>query len=133
MGVRRNFSRGEIDIFLILFRFRTIQRKRMYTKRFALSTPQRKYSMLRQRLRTVLPLRQLCPNRGLVEGFVRPSLVFAIVSCILTTCPCFSNLEFDIFDAGGPQCHFITSVTIAVRIRTFSVYQFKLNYFSKIK
>jgi len=25
------------------------------------------------------------------------------VSYILTTCPYFDNLEFDIFDAGGPQ------------------------------
>ena len=64
------------------------------------------------------------PACGPAEGFVRPSLVFAVVkmSCILTTCPCFNNLEFDIFDAGGPQCHFITSVTIAVRIRTLSEY-----------
>jgi len=35
---------------------------------------------------------------------------------LLTTSPYFDNLEFDIFVAGGPQCHFITSVTIAVRI-----------------
>jgi len=34
----------------------------------------------------------------------------------LTTCPYFDNREFDIFDAGSPPCHFITSVTIAVRI-----------------
>jgi len=40
---------------------------------------------------------------------------------MLTTCPYFDNLEFDIFDAGGPQCYFITSVTIAVWIRTLSV------------
>jgi len=32
----------------------------------------------------------------------------------------FDNLEFDIFDAGRPQFHFIVSVTIAVRIRTLS-------------
>jgi len=38
------------------------------------------------------------------------------VSYILPTCPYFDNLEFDIFVAGGPQCHFIMSVTIAVRI-----------------
>jgi len=49
------------------------------------------------------------------------------VSYILTTCYYFDNLESDIFDAGGPQCHFITSVTIAVRIRTLSVHQLKLN------
>ena len=42
------------------------------------------------------------------------------VSYILTTCPYFDNLEFDIIFAGGPQCHFITSVTIAVRMRTLS-------------
>jgi len=53
-----------------------------------------------------------------------PVCVFTVVevSYILTTCPCFDNLEFDIVDAGGPQCHFITPVTIAVRIRTLSVY-----------
>jgi len=39
-----------------------------------------------------------------------------------TTSPYFDNLLFDIFVAGGPQCHFITSVVIAVRIRTLSVY-----------
>jgi len=34
---------------------------------------------------------------------VRPSLVFAVakVSYILTTCPCFDGLEFDIFDPGS--------------------------------
>jgi len=53
-----------------------------------------------------------------------PVEVFAVVEVlyILTTCPDFDDLEFDIFVAGGPQCHFITSVTIAVRIRTFSVH-----------
>ena len=40
------------------------------------------------------------------------------VSYILATCRYFDNLEFDIFDAGDPQWHIITSVTIAVRIRT---------------
>jgi len=35
---------------------------------------------------------------------------------MLTTCPYFDNLEFDIFDAGGPQCYFITSVTDAFSI-----------------
>ena len=40
------------------------------------------------------------------------------VSYILTTCPYFDNLEFDIFDAGGPQCYFVTSFTMAIRIRT---------------
>jgi len=44
------------------------------------------------------------------------------VSYILTTCPYFDNLEFDIFDAGGPQCHFITSFIVPVRILTLSVH-----------
>jgi len=38
----------------------------------------------------------------------------------MTTCPYFDNLESDIFDAGGPQCLFITSVIIVIRIRTLS-------------
>jgi len=41
---------------------------------------------------------------------------------VLTTCPYFDNLEFDIFDADGLRCHCIMSVTIAGRIRTLSVY-----------
>jgi len=63
---------------------------------------------------------------GPVEGFVRPSLGFLcskhILYSLLTTCPYFDIFEFHIYDAGGPQCHFITSATIAVRIRTFSVH-----------
>jgi len=52
-----------------------------------------------------------------------PVYVFAVlqVACILTTCLYFDNLEFDIFDAGSPQCHYTTSVTIAIRILTISV------------
>ena len=38
----------------------------------------------------------------------------ACLQYILTTCPCFDNFEFDIFDGSGPQSHFIMSVTIAV-------------------
>jgi len=39
---------------------------------------------------------------GPVEGFVRPSLGFRCskISYILTTCPYFDNVDFDIFDAG---------------------------------
>ena len=42
---------------------------------------------------------------GPVEVLCGPVQVFAVVkvSCILTTCPCFDNFKFDIFDAGGPQ------------------------------
>jgi len=70
-----------------------------------------------------MKLKQLCPTRSPVEGFVRPSLGFAVVKVvyILTTCSYFDNLEFGIFDAGYPKCHFITSVIIAVMIRTLSV------------
>jgi len=39
---------------------------------------------------------------------------------MLTTCPYVDHLEFDIIVVGGPQCPFITCVTIAVRIRTLS-------------
>jgi len=53
-----------------------------------------------------------------------PVKVFAVVkvSYVLTICPYFDNLEFDIYDAGGPQCHIVTYVTIAVRIRMLSVH-----------
>jgi len=76
----------------------------------------------------MLTLEQLCPTRGPwaacnpVEGVCGQVQVFAVVKVfyILTTCPYFDNLEFDIFDAGGYQCHFITSVTIAIRIHMVS-------------
>jgi len=69
-------------------------------------------------------LKLLCPTRGPVGGFVRPRLGFRCSkrSYILTTCPCFEKHELDIVQAGGLQWHFITSVTIALRIRTPSVY-----------
>jgi len=59
---------------------------------------------------------------GPIEGFVRPSMGFRCckVSYILTTCPYSDNLEFDSSVAGGPQCHIITSLTVAVRFRTLS-------------
>jgi len=71
-------------------------------------------------------LRATC---GPDDGFVWPGLVYAVakVSYVLTICPYFDNLEFDIYGAGGLQCHCITSVTIVVTIRTLSVYQFKLH------
>ena len=67
----------------------------------------------------------LAGRMWLSRSFVRPSLGFRCSKSILlyipTTCPHFNNLEFDIFDAGGHQCHFITSVTIAVRIPTLTL------------
>jgi len=51
-------------------------------------------------------------------------MVFTVgkVSYMLITCLHFDNLEFDIFNVGGFQCHIIMSVTIAVRIRTLSLH-----------
>jgi len=79
--------------------------------------------------RNMVCLDQLCPTRGpwaacgSIEGFVRPTSGFrSSKSFLYTTCPYFDNLEFDMFDAGGLQCHFITSVAITVRIRTLSVH-----------
>ena len=80
-------------------------------------------------------LSQLCPTRrphaaqSSVEGFALPSLGFTEVkvSCILTTCPYFDYIEFNIFDAGGPQCCFIMPFTAAYRIRKLSVRQLKIN------
>jgi len=56
-----------------------------------------------------------------IAGFVRPSLGFHCIK-IFTTFPYFDYLEFDIFDAGGLQCHFITSVTIVVGGRTLPIH-----------
>jgi len=66
----------------------------------------------------------LRPACSPVEVFVRPSLGFRCSKSILHTdnLSLFDNHELDSFDAGGPQCHYITSVTIAIRIRTTSVY-----------
>ena len=47
MGVRRNFSRGgNVEVLLIIFNLLTMQCKWTFTKRFTLSTPQRKRRML---------------------------------------------------------------------------------------
>ena len=60
---------------------------------------------------------------GAVEGFVWPSLGVHCYKSILhiDNLSLFDNLELDIFDAVGPHCHFITSVTVAVKIQTLSV------------
>jgi len=68
---------------------------------------------------------QLCPTRG-------PHVAQSKVLCgpCSLGCRCnksilysdnlyFDDLEFEIFDAGGLQCHFITYVTNAVTIRIF--------------
>jgi len=65
-------------------------------------------------------------------GRMRPSRKFCVahfsffsvveVSYMVTTCSYCDNLELDIFDAGGLQCHFITFVTVADRIRTLSAH-----------
>jgi len=53
-----------------------------------------------------------------VEGFVWPSFGFHYSKSILYSdkSPYFDNLECDSFDAGGLQCHIVTSVTITARI-----------------
>ena len=53
-----------------------------------------------------------------------PVYVFGVikVSYILTTSSYFDNLELDVFHAGDPQCRIITSINIAVRTETLSVY-----------
>jgi len=54
-----------------------------------------------------MQLDQLCPIRGRHVAQSRilrgPVQVFIVVkvSYVLTGCPCFDNLELDIFDAGG--------------------------------
>ena len=70
---------------------------------------------------------QLCPTAGRMRPsrrFCAASYVFALVKVtyILTTCCYFDNFENDIFGAEVLQCHFITFVIIAVRIRTLSAY-----------
>ena len=70
-----------------------------------------------------LTCRPLRPSRWFCAAQFRSSLYcYMKVSYILIACPYVDNLEFDIFDADGPQCHFIMSSTIAVRIRMLSVY-----------
>ena len=67
-------------------------------------------------------LTQLCPTRGPLATQSRvlcgPVYFFAVIKVsdlyvrILRTCLYFDNLEFDILDAGRPQCHFIIAVKI---------------------
>ena len=47
---------GKVDLLLTLFRLLTMQRKWTHTKRFTLSTQQRKCPLLRQQLHTVFSL-----------------------------------------------------------------------------
>ena len=66
---------------------------------------------------------QLRPTFGKVLcGPVRFQLQWKFCTYILTTCPCFDNLEFDIFDAGSPQCTLPRLLPFAVRIRALSVH-----------
>jgi len=54
----------------------------------------------------------------MVKDCVRPSLGLCCSkrSYILTTCLHSDNFQLDIFNAAGPQCHFIISVASSVRI-----------------
>ena len=53
-------------------------------------------------------LKQLCPTRGPVEGFVRPILSFSCSDKVTyrQTTTYFDNLQFTIFDAGNSRYHF---------------------------
>ena len=54
-------------------------------------------------------LKQICPNRGPIDGFVRPIFSFSFSDKypnILTTTSYFDNLQFAIFDAGSSHYHF---------------------------
>jgi len=53
---------------------------------------------------------------GTGEGFVRQVFAVVYVAYTLTTCPYFDNRKFDIRDAGGLQCHFITTVYCVLEI-----------------
>jgi len=51
---------------------------------------------------------------GPVERFMWPGLGYCCSKSVLDidNLSFFDNLEFDIFDTGGPLCHFIASFTI---------------------
>jgi len=63
------------------------------------------------------------PACGPVEDFVRARLGFRCgKSTLHMTCPYFDDLEFDIFDGGGPQCPLSRLLPLQLRIRTLSVH-----------
>jgi len=70
---------------------------------------------LRPAMSNPWPAGRMRPSRGFCATQLRFSLYYCQPVLI------FYNAEFVIFDAGGAQCHFITSVTIAIRIRTLLV------------
>jgi len=61
------------------------------------------------------------PHTAKSQVLCGPVYVFAVVKVayMLTTCPHFDNPKFDIFDAGCPQCHFITSVHCLIGAKLF--------------
>jgi len=67
---------GKIDILLILFRFLTMQRKRTYTKRFNLNTPQRKCSMLRQKVANSAPSKTWFSTFFMQRSILQPNLTW---------------------------------------------------------
>jgi len=71
-----------------------------------------------KRLRTP-DVKRLCLTRGqakvLCAAQFRFSLEWPISSLHTDNLPYFDNLNFDIFDAVGAQCHFITPVLRAGR------------------
>jgi len=86
------------------------------------------FAFIEQNIASMLSLSQLCPIRGphaaQLKVFCGLVWVFIVVkvSYILTSCPYFDNLEFDIFVA-SVLCATLwrtVRVTTAVRIRTLS-------------
>ena len=100
-----------------------------------ISTVQRQYLMLpdsrnlisavsRSAMSYPRSSRRFCATQFRFQAF---NCSDSILQYILITSPYFDNFEFDIFDASSSQCHFDTSVTIAIRIQRISAHLLKLN------
>ena len=67
--------------------------------------------------------REVCPDfQGISPNFQFFSRIFdksQLLGVLLHPASYTTDLELDVFHAGGPQCYFMASVTIAVKIRNF--------------
>ena len=85
MGVRKNFcGRVYVEILLIFFRLLTMQCTRTFTKRFNLSTSQRKCSMLRQQSQNMRFFGSNIQVQGRNEGVNSPGAE-SLWGCRITT------------------------------------------------
>jgi len=109
--------------------------KKEYITVQLISTVQRQYLMLpdsrnlisavsRSAMSYPRSSRRFCATQFRFQAF---NCSDSILQYILITSPYFDNFEFDIFDASSSQCHFDTSVTIAIRIQRISAHLLKLN------